>query len=597
MKLEFVERVMSKVNPFGKYVTLAVERHQNNLKHQGTRDFPWIFSDDAAYKYLNEFPKMSFWAGDRAGEPFILMPHFEFIIASLFGWVHREVGNNRFVKAYTELARGGAKSTLLGGAIAVDMKLGEHKGAEYYSAATTGDQAAFIYDAGINLLETHTDLTKIKNRNPVEYQIGDDPNAVLKFTQYVLERSDTKSKFKAAASKTGSLDGKNARIAGVDEIHEHRTSEVHDSLWTGMKKRRSILLWMITTAGYNFHSIGRQQREYAAKLAKNIIQNERYFSLIFTPDMKADWPDLCALDEYRVLTPKERKKVTPEDDYTDKKIWIKANPGIEYDVPVLDLMEADFSETIAIPQRINAFKTKCLNIWCSQETVWIDISKWDECAAKPKPRTRVAYGAVDLAGILDLTCAFFAVPNAPWVDVYCLSWTNNSWINDKENPYADQFKQWAKEGWVTIQDSLLTDYDEVREDIIKFLELKKLTIQTIGIEAGFEGHEFSKNLNKALYGRDIGHKQAKVVRVGMGQLTSAVNDTEALIKAQRIRHGGNPVLRFCVGNVSMKTGYDGRKRHPVKAGGQNDKIDGAVAMFLGINEMFRTEPRGKYEQK
>lgn len=596
MKFDFVKRALSKNSPFGKLAIMAAQRHVDDMKRQGTKDFPWVFSDEKALLYLNEFPKMPFWAGDRAGEPFELMPHFEFIIGSLFGWVHKDVGYNRFIKAYTELARGGAKSTLTGGAVAVELKLGLYPGSEYYSAATTQEQANFVYRAGRNLLKRHEDLKKVKENNPVVYQVGDDPEALIKFTQYTLEHEGTDSFFKAVASKTDTLDGKNPKIAIVDEPHQHRTPEVHDSLWSGMKKRRNVLLWLISTAGFNLHGIGKQQRDYAAKILKGVVQNDRYFSIIFTLDQKVDFPDLCALDEYRQMSPEDREKHIPEDDFQNPKVWIKANPGIEYDVPIRDMLESDLSEAVD-GARLNTFKTKNMNIWCAQEETWIDIALWDENAAHPKPKRSDAYGAVDLAGVLDLTAAFFAVPSAPYMDVFCLFWTNQTWINDPDNPYAEQFRQWAADGWVKIQDELLTDYDEVREDILNFLSGKKLKIRTVGIEAGFEGHEFAKNLNKALNGRPIGQKHAKIVRIPMGNLTGAVNDFEALLRARRIRHGGNPVLRFCVSNVSIKTGYDGRKRQPVKGGGEHDKIDGIVAGFLAMNEVFRAEPRGKYGTK
>ena len=53
-----------------------------------------------------------------------------------------------------------------------------------------------------------------------------------------------------------------------------------------------------------------------------------------------------------------------------------------------------------------------------------------------------------------------------------------------------------------------------------------------------------------------------------------------MVAAGRLRHGGNPVLRWCASNVTVREDADGNIR-PDK-GKSGEKIDGIVALVLAI---------------
>lgn len=58
----------------------------------------------------------------------------------------------------------------------------------------------------------------------------------------------------------------------------------------------------ITTAGYNRHSICWEQHDYAIKVRDGILPDDSLLVVIYAADEKDDW--------------------------TDPKVWAKANPGL-----------------------------------------------------------------------------------------------------------------------------------------------------------------------------------------------------------------------------------------------------------------------------
>ncbi len=87
----------------------------------------------------------------------------------------------------------------------------------------------------------------------------------------------------------------------IDELHAQKTREMWDTLRYAGASRRQPLHLSITTAGYDRHSICWEQHDYAQKVLDGTIEDLSFFAFI------------AAADE--------------EDDWTDPKIWRKANPS------------------------------------------------------------------------------------------------------------------------------------------------------------------------------------------------------------------------------------------------------------------------------
>lgn len=101
----------------GKYVILACKRHMGDLERQGTDEFPYVFDEEKANKVFRFAEKYCRHIEDgltvKKGDPIILDDFLQFIIGSVFGWVHKDTGLRRFRKVYEQVARKNSKSTTL----------------------------------------------------------------------------------------------------------------------------------------------------------------------------------------------------------------------------------------------------------------------------------------------------------------------------------------------------------------------------------------------------------------------------------------------------------------------------------------------------
>jgi phage terminase large subunit-like protein len=128
------------------------------------------------------------------------------------------------------------------------------QGAEIYSAATTRDQARIVFDEAKRM-------------------VGSSP-ALKRRVQVLINNLNVEasaSRFMPLSSDASSMDGLNVHGAIIDELHAHKTRHVVDVLETATGARRQPLLFEITTAGYDRHSICFEHHDYAIKLLERTL--------------------------------------------------------------------------------------------------------------------------------------------------------------------------------------------------------------------------------------------------------------------------------------------------------------------------------------
>ena len=357
-----------------RFVKLACSRHLDDLK----RNDVW-FDESGADRVVNFFQdRLKLWKGkENKGKPYILAPHFQFIVSSIMGWKKSD-GTRKYRTAYIEMGRKGAKSSFAGGLSAYFLVGDGESGAECYSAAVKRDQAKIVWTNTRNFLKKSM-FAKIVN-----------------FYRHNLSVESTWSKCEPLSSETKSLDGLDTHFASLDELHAHPTPEVHDLVVDSVGARSQPLILIITTAGFDQSGICYQRREYLTKILKGTIQDDSFFGVIYTLDTKRDWPELLTLQEK-----KDGKKGVVEDDWTNEDLWIKPMPGLcgetengvryglledgtpapGYMTKIEDVREkAQYAkEQVAA---INNFLTKRCNIWVQQHSRWISLDLWDQNYSK-----------------------------------------------------------------------------------------------------------------------------------------------------------------------------------------------------------------------
>ena len=312
----YAERVTRGEETAGKYERLACKRFLDDLVRadQSAPGFPYRFDETVgsrACRFIEllphikgEWAKPSYRDGKLGYAKLKLEDWQVFIVINLFGWLHIATALRRFLRAYEEVARKNAKSTLAAAILLFMTTADAEPGAHAYSAATTGDQAREVFDVARNMALR-------------------EPEFVLRFGvtigKHDITVADTASSAKPLNAEGSTLDGLNVHFACVDELHAHKTRAVYDVIDSATGARSQPLIMMITTAGSDTSGICYEQRDYTIKVLERTLltetgTDETWFGVIFTLD--------------------------DDDVWHDPAVWRKANPNLGISVKTDDMAAA-----------------------------------------------------------------------------------------------------------------------------------------------------------------------------------------------------------------------------------------------------------------
>lgn len=465
--------------------------------------------------------------GKMAGKPLKLEGWQRQLIREVFGW-KRPDGNRRYTQVYVELPRKNGKSTL-GSGLALYMLLGDREGGpRVFSAASTRQQAALVFDDAAQMVLRSQELRKRLRIKPSIKEM----------------KSKTKdAEYKALSADAGAAHGLNPSGIIFDELHTQPTRDLWDALKTGMGAREQPLLFSITTAGHDRGSICWEQHEYAVAVRDGVVSDSTFYPLIFAADL--------------------------EDDWTSEETWKKANPN--YGVSVRPQFLAEECEKAKrMPSYENTFRQLYLNQWTEQATRWLPMADWDLCKAEPPVLAgATCYAGLDLASTRDITALVLVFPQDDG-SYYVLPWffcpegaADKRAANDMKG-----FRNWGHHFEKTPGN--VCDYSYVHR---KLLELK----DSYNIREVIFDPWNSEHIAQRL--ADDGFEMLKFSQT-ISNFAGPCKELERLVAAHQIYHDGNPVLRWMASNVAAKIDANGNIRPDKERSGE--KIDGIVALLMGL---------------
>lgn len=488
--------------------------------------------------------------GEWAGRPFALLPwQRDEIIRPLFG-MKRPDGTRRYRTAFIEVPRKQGKSTTAAGIGLYLLFADGEPGAEIYSVAGDRDQAAIVFDLARQMVETSPALRR---------------RARIYRRAIVVPK--TASTYKVLSAEHSTKHGVNASGVVFDELHVQPTRDLWDTMVTSTGARAQPLVVAITTAGVDRESICYEQHEYARKVLDGVIEDPSYFAYIRAAPDDADWQDPAT--------------------------WRAANPGLGVTVSE-DYLAQEAARAAEMPAYQNTFRRLHLGQWTQQYNRWIDLAVWDENAGpsftEDELKGRSCYGGLDLGAVSDLTAWVLIFPSEADPDeisILCRFWAPEACLRNTQNRYRAQYQAWARAGFLTTTPGDAIDYAFVKTQIIE--DARKFRLVDMAMDRLFQGHQL---------GTELTNEGLQVAGCGMGFLSMAplTKEFERRLLARKIRHGGNPMLRWMADNVAVKMDPAGNLK-PDKASSQS-KIDGIVAMLLALDRAMRHRgPGSVYERR
>lgn len=459
------------------------------------------------------------------GKAFIPEPWQDEYLDKLFN-TKRADGRRQYQRSLLALPRKMGKTAMCAVIGAYEGFFGE-AGGQILIAAGDRKQASLLFTACSRYIESCAGLLKR-----------------CKIYKNSIVIPHNKSTIQFLSSEHKGKHGFNPSVVIVDEFHVQPNRDLVDVLESGMGARAEPLVIYVTTAGMDRVGPCYEEWQRAIKVRDGILEDPTFLPCIFAA---ADDADPFLEDTWRVAMPNYG--------ITVRKEFMEREAGLARE---------------SVAQEIK-FRTLYLNQWVSNgANRFFRTGQWESCAAPLRPTgDRPCYCGVDLSSTQDTT-AFVAVwPDEDGTyDVFAHLFLPEENIDRPEAPY----RQWAKDGFVTITDGDITDYDVVRDYILSFCE--KNAVRGVAIDRWNATHITTQLVNEGIDVKPYGQ--------GYASMTSPTKLLSTLALGKKLRHAGNPALAYQVSNMQVKVDEAGNVKPTKQHSHSTARIDSAVALIMAL---------------
>ena len=515
-------------------------------KHEVTRfmlETSRYDSDKADYA-VNFIQCLSHTKGIWAGKPFKLLPWQEKIIRDLFG-VIKPNGYRQFNTAYIEIPKKNGKSELAA-AVALLLCCGDNEErAEVYGCATDRQQASIVFDVAADMVRMCPALNK---------------RVKILASQKRLVFLPTNSFYQVLSSDAYSKHGFNVHGVVYDELHAAPDRKLFDTMTKGTGDARTQpMYFLITTAGTDIHSICYEMHSKA----KDLLEGRK-----FDPTF---YPVIYGVDE--------------QDDWTDPKVWLKANPSLGVTI-AMEKAEAACQSAKENPAEENSFRQLRLDQWVKQSVRWMQMDKWDACEGKVVPRLlegRPCYAGMDLSSTSDLTAFVLVFPPTGEDDPYIVLpffWLPEETLSLRVRRDHVMYDVWEKQGFLQTTEGNVVDYRYIEQFILQLNE--RFNIREIAYD----------RWNASMFVQLLQDDGFTMVPFGQGfrDMSAPTKELMRLVLEKKIAHGGHPVLRWNMDNAMVRTDPAGNLK--IDKEKSTEKVDGAVAMVMALDRAMKNLNEG-----
>ena len=517
-------------------------RKQYQKLVQDIKEHPKYVFDDAkanrAIKFIETFCKHS--KGELAGKPLKLALFQRAYVSALFGFVDKETGYRRYTESFFFVARKSGKSTMLA-AIALYMLMADgESGSEVYSVASKRDQANILFDQAHEMIKQSPDLNKnIRKRKSDLY-----------FPHNF-------SKMQSLGKNSNSLDGLNAHLVVIDELHSIQDRNLYEVMKQSQSARTQPLLIMITTAGTHRGTIFDDLYEYACNVVDGNFEDDNFLPIMYELDHKAEFkmPDR----------------------------WQKANPALGISKKVEDL-ERKVARAKNNPNDLTGILTKDFNIRETTDSEWLTFEDIvNEATFDIKDFAGwYAIGGADLSITTDLSCAtlLFVDPDTEIRYVHQMYWLPQDNLQKRVEEDKIPYDKWHEQGYLRLCSGNTIDYSDITDWFLEMLNDYDITPLWI----------YYDNYSARYWVDEMEAYGFKMIRTQQGARTLSLpmQNMGADLQKNKINYNNHPILKWCLTNTGVETDRNGNIV-PIKNQSPKRRIDGTASMldaYVGLFDSY-----------
>jgi phage terminase large subunit-like protein len=264
------------------------------------------------------------------------------------------------------------------------------------------------------------------------------------------------------------------------------------------------------------------------------------------------------------------------DDWMDSKVWAKANPNWGVSVYPRKLEQA-LTEAKEYSSKEVEFKTKLLNVWTDTAQTWISDNIWKQCDADDDLEGEQCFGGLDLASTGDF-CAFtLFFPQTHSIRTWYFLPEES--VKKRNDAAGQAIREWVANGHIIATEGNVTDYSFIKAKICELAT--KFDIKDIAFDRFNASQLVIELQNEGLTMFPFGQ--------GFVSMSSPTKELERLVKDGKLRHAGNPVTRWMMSNILLRTDPAGNiKIDKAKSG---DKVDGPVSIVMALGTAMQSEAK------
>lgn len=494
-----------------------------------------------------------------AGRPFLLELFQKAFIEALFGFqiYDKEIG--RWVRKYQDalylVGRKNGKTPFIGAICLAEFFCGP-TGLKILCASNDYEQADLMFQAINAMREESPSLERVTRKNIKGIFFGNvkQKKKTGKFSK------QNKAQIRKLSARAGAKEGRNIGVGAVDEVFEMQDDSLVMPIRQALSTQDEPLYFELTTEGFTQDGYLDHRLARARQVLRGELESPRWLIWLYTQDSEAEI-------------------------WQDEKTWVKSNPGLGSIKKwgfLRGLMEEARRST-----SVRAFVlAKEFNIKQNNAQSWLQASEIynQETFDMEEIRGNYYIGGVDISETTDLTSArAIVLKNVNdrikkySVTMYFVPEAKaDAQLSDQNgtNPEHKNYREWARQGYVTIIPGNEIDTSYITRWFWALLDTYDLKPYKIGYD-NWDAKAMVKEL-KDMFGEDV------PVRVPMRPetLTNPMRVIELDLRAQDIVYNQNPVDRWCLENVGIKSNDLGLIM-PVKVQGQSKlRIDGALSLII-----------------
>ena len=429
----------------------------------------------------------------------------------------------------------------LAAAVALLLTCGdEEERAEVYGCAADRQQASIVFEVAADMVRMCPALNKRVK--------------ILAATKRIIYLP-TNSFYQVLSAEAYSKHGFNIHGVVFDELHTQPNRKLFDVMTKGSgDARMQPLYFLITTAGTDTHSICYETHQKAKDILEGRKADKTFYPVIYGADEADDW--------------------------TDPKVWKKANPSLGITVGI-DKVQAACDSARQNPAEENSFRQLRLNQWVKQAIRWMPMEKWDLCARPVDEEAlegRVCYGGLDLSSSMDITAFVLVFPPQDEGEPYHVLpffWIPEDNMDIRVNRDHVPYDLWHRQGKLETTEGNVVHYGYIEKFIERLGE--KYNIREIAFDR-WGAVQMVQNLEGMGF---------TVVPFGQGfkDMSPPTKELMKLVLERKIAHGGHPVLRWMMDNIFIRTDPAGNIKPDKEK--STEKIDGAVATIMALDRAIR----------